>query len=234
MRCREAQSAVSYPAEFDDEFIVDDPEDATAIATRQPNGKLCFLTGWNYTTDLYRVLQYAVDQFRKRRVGGATSLGTLLDLSATSTSPQTVLDLVGVMYSNLPSRFKETRNIGDLVEDRFNFQTANIIATMQLLRMVVLGVELEEASGEKRCQVAGELLDAIATIPTTYLRALSSPLVSRASLLMERAGLTYRPNSSFISLVLATFWGLSLKASHNPRFGRFGISCEWDCTLWIN
>jgi len=43
--------------------------------------------------------------------------------------------------------------------------------------MVVLGGELEDASGEKRCQVAGELLDAIATIPTTYLRAISSPLL---------------------------------------------------------
>jgi hypothetical protein len=180
MRCREAQSAVSYPAELDDEFIVDDPDDDAGVVTRQPEGQLCFLTGWNYTTDLYRVLQYAVDQFRRRRVGRATSLGTLLD-SGTSTSPQTVLDLVGVMYSNLPPRFKETRHIGDLVEDRFNFQTANIIATMQLLRMVVLGAELEEASGEKRCQVAGELLDAIATIPTTYLRAISSPLVSRVS-----------------------------------------------------
>jgi hypothetical protein len=176
MRCREAQSAVSYPIELDDEFIVDDPADPTGIATRQPGTQLCFLTGWNYTTDLYRVLQYAVDQFRKRRVGGTTSLGTLLD-STTSTTPQTVLDLVGVMYSNLPPRFKETKNIGELVEDRLNFQTANIIATMQLLRMVVLGGELEEASGEKRCQVAGELLDAIATIPNTYLRAISSPLV---------------------------------------------------------
>jgi len=195
MRCREAQSAVSYPAELDDEFIVDDPDDVTGIVTKQPDGQLCFLTGWNYTTDLYRVLQYAVDQFRKRRVGGATSLGTLLDSSATSTSPQTVLDLVGVMYSNLPSRFKETRNIGDLVEDRFNFQTANIIATMQLLRMVVLGVELEEASGEKRCQVAGELLDAISTIPTTYLRAISSPLVSRASLSMKHADLRICPTA---------------------------------------
>ena len=44
--------------------------------------------------------------------------------------------------------------------------------------MVVLGGELEEASGEKRRQVTGELLDAIAMIPTTYLRAISSPLVS--------------------------------------------------------
>lgn len=183
IRCREAQSAVRYPANLDDEFIVDDPDDLPGVLQQQPDGQICFLIGWNFTTDLYRILEHAVDRFRRRRAGGTTnSLGNMLDQTATSSAPETILDLVGVMYSNLPARFKETRQVGDPVEDRFDFQTANIIATMQLLRMVVLGGELEEASGEKRCQVAGELLDAFSTIPTTYLRAISSPLVSPLSL----------------------------------------------------
>lgn len=178
IRCREAQSSVSYPVEVDDEFLVGDPTDLRSIVVPESDGQLYFLKGWNHTTDLYRILEHAVDRFRRRRVGGSFPLGTLLDLSAPSTSPQTILDLVGVMHSNLPLRFKETKKIGvDLNEDRFNFQTANIIATMQLLKMVVLGAELEEASGDKRCQVAGELLDGLATIPTAYLRAISSPLV---------------------------------------------------------
>lgn len=177
IRCREAQSAVSYPAELDDEMIANDPVDITMIIPR-PNTRLCFLKGWNYTTDLYRILEHAVDRFRRRRNLGNSTVGTLLDMSATSTSPQTILDLVGVMHSKLPSRLVNVHQIGtSLFEDHFNFQTANITATTTLLRMVLLGGELETASGEKRCQVAGELLNNLTTIPQEYLRALSSPLV---------------------------------------------------------
>ena len=30
---------------------------------------------------------------------------------------------------------------------------------------------------ERKCQVAGELIDALATIPTAYIQAISTPLV---------------------------------------------------------
>lgn len=177
IRCREAQSAVKYPAELDDEFIFDEPDDLPE-AQQQPDGQVSFMKGWNFTTDMYRTLEHAVDRFRRRRAGGSTnSLRNLLDQSAISSSPEAILDLVEVMHSNLHPRFKETHQSGDPIQDRLNIQTANIIATTQLLRMVVLGGELEEASGEKRCQVAGELLDAFSTIPVRYQRAISAPLV---------------------------------------------------------
>lgn len=53
---------------------------------------------------------------------------------------------------------------------------ADIIVTMQTVKMVMLG--LEEATVERRCAVAGELLDALATVPTAYIQAISSPIVS--------------------------------------------------------
>lgn len=177
IRCREAQSSVQYPAEMDDEFIFDEPDDLLH-ANQQLDGQLSFMKGWNFTTDLYRTLEHATERFRRRRAGGSTNvLGNLLEQSATSLSSETILDLVEVMYSNLHPRFKETHQSGDPVQDRLNIQTANIIATTQLLRMVVLGGELEEASSEKRCQVASELLDAFSTIPARHLRAISAPLV---------------------------------------------------------
>lgn len=59
--------------------------------------------------------------------------------------------------------------------DRFGFQAANIIATVQLLRMMLF------ASGggsiEDRCKIASEVIDAFTRIPVTYLRAISAPLL---------------------------------------------------------
>lgn len=68
-----------------------------------------------------------------------------------------------------------SRQANDLSSDRFGFQTANITATVQLLRMILF------ASGggsiEDRCKIASEVIDAFTRIPTAYLRAISSPLL---------------------------------------------------------
>lgn len=225
IRCREAQSAVSYPAELDDEMIANDPTDVTMIVPR-PNSRLCFLKGWNYTTDLYRILEHAVDRFRRRRNLGNSPVGTLLDMSATSSSPQTILELVKVMHSKLPPRLLSINHIGtNLFEDHFNFQTANITATTQLLRMVLVGGELEAASAEKRCQVAGELLNGLSTIPQEYLRALSSPLVCLPTpIVFPKAKLTPDSYSNLQALVI--YWVQSWKDCPNLRSGQSDIYCE--------
>ena len=58
---------------------------------------------------------------------------------------------------------------------------ANIIVTLQTVKMVLAGAE--ESSVEKRCSIAGELLDALAAIPTAYIAAISSPMVGTPFLL---------------------------------------------------
>lgn len=58
-----------------------------------------------------------------------------------------------------------------------NPTAADIIVCMQTVKMVMTG--LEDASVEKRCAIAGELLDALSTVPTAYIQAISSPIVSK-------------------------------------------------------
>ncbi len=53
---------------------------------------------------------------------------------------------------------------------------ANIAVTLQTVKMVLAGAE--ESSVERRCAIAGELLDALSAIPTAYIAAISSPMVS--------------------------------------------------------
>lgn len=95
-------------------------------------GRPNWLRGWNFTTDLYRILEHALDHFRQKRLKNqipspfrAYDDDLLLHGS--------VMDTVMSMYAQLPPRFKETRPITtDPTEDRYSFQAANIVASLQV------------------------------------------------------------------------------------------------------
>jgi hypothetical protein len=194
IRYRGAHSSVRYPTEVDDEFITIHgygvptllPETNSisssnvTIVSRQP---VAWLRGWNFTTDLYRVLENVVDGNRRRlsSANWTTQLWSLFD--PLSISEPTVMDRVMTMYSAIPSQFRETPPItGDMSKDLFGFQSANIQATLQLLRMVLLSAE--ETGLDRKCDVAGELLNVFSNVPIEYLKAISSPLVCAIVMLL--------------------------------------------------
>lgn len=187
IRYREAHSLVRYPSEVDDEFItpqgyglppvspassVLSPGDVT-IVSRQP---VAWLRGWNFTTDLYRILEHVVDA-NKRRHSSANGTSQVWSLfTPASMSEPAVMERVLSMYAALPSQFKETPpTTGDMARDLFGFQSANIQATLQLLRMMLLSAE--ELGVDRKCDVARELLSVFSNVPVEYLKAISSPLV---------------------------------------------------------
>lgn len=95
-------------------------------------------------------------------------------------SEPAVMERVLSMYSALPPQFRETPPMtGDTNRDLFGFQSANIQATLQLLRMVLLSAE--EVGVDRKCDVAGELLSVFSKVPVDYLTAISSPLVRKFS-----------------------------------------------------
>lgn len=188
IRYREAHSLVRYPSEVDDEFITPygyglpsvSPESSThshgdsPIVSRQP---VSWMHGWNFTTDLYRMLEHVVDGTRRRfsSANGTTEVWPLF--GPVFMSEPTVMERVLSMYNALPPQFRETPPItGDMSKDLFGFQSANIQATLQLLRMVLLSAE--EIGVDRKCDVAGELLSVFTNVPIEYLKAISSPLVS--------------------------------------------------------
>lgn len=179
---------VRYPSEIDDEFITHSgygappipPDPATAsndriaIVSRQP---VNWLRGWNFTTDLYRILEYAVDCHRRRSTQSNGTRQVWSFFGPATMSEASVMEQVLAMYSALPSQFRETLPVtGDPGKDLFGFQSANIQATLQLLRMVLFSAE--DSGVEKKCDVAGELLSVFSMVPVGYLKAISSPLVS--------------------------------------------------------
>ena len=74
-----------------------------------------------------------MDQYRRLK-DRRNSLPSLTDLFTSDTPTQAkILDHVMGLYDQLPQRFKETPDAGtDASEDRFNFQAANITATLQV------------------------------------------------------------------------------------------------------
>ncbi|KAJ6102459.1 hypothetical protein N7486_004886 [Penicillium sp. IBT 16267x] len=187
IRYREAHALVRYPSELDDEFITHHgygvpsvppglnslPTGNVTVVSRQPTP---WLRGWNFTTDLYRILEHVVDGNRRRfsSANGTTQVWSLFN--SLSMSEPAVMGQVLTMYSALPSQFRETPpTTGDMSKDLFGFQSANIQATLQLLRMVLLSTE--EIGVERKCDVAGELLSVFSNVPIEYLKAISSPLL---------------------------------------------------------
>lgn len=182
---------VRYPTEIDDDYITSSgygmpppvqspsassPNDITAV----PCQPVSWLRGWNFTTDLYRILEHAVDGLRRRWSQGNWTSQFQALYGRNSMSESAVMEQVLAMYSALPSQFRETLPVTcDPAKDLFGFQSANIQATLQLLRMVLFSTE--DIGVERKCDVAGELLSVFSKVPVEYLKAISSPLVSQPS-----------------------------------------------------
>ncbi|PMD44836.1 hypothetical protein L207DRAFT_541235 [Hyaloscypha variabilis F] len=186
IRCRESQSRVLYPSELDDEVfsstgIRNGPSSPTTrrdstFSKPAITDTGSWLHGWNFTTELYRILEHAMDEFHRRRPQNIGPFSPS-DLFHRSAPPQSVvLDKIFLMHENLPARFKETRGVvGEMTADRYSFQAANIAATLQLARMVLFTAE--DATVEQKCAIARELLDDFAKVPIFFLKAISSPLL---------------------------------------------------------
>lgn len=197
---------VRYPSEIDDEFITNSgyvvppasPASRTdhADITLIPRQSVSWLRGWNFTTDLYRILEHAVD-FHRRRWSQGNGTTQVWSLFGPASMPEgMVMDHVLALYSALPSQFRETLPVtGDPAKDLFGFQSANIQATLQLLRMVLFSAE--DRGVERKCDVAGELLSVFSKVPVEYLKAISSPLVSFPHFLLCSSKLSV-PSSKYL------------------------------------
>lgn len=150
---REAQVAVQYPAEVDDDFLTSALTDAgvdssqhlraapmtdlsnpyTSSHWRQNPPPINWLQGWNFATDLYRVLEHALDGFRKRSpdTDHTRFVADVWKMQLPRSSA--VLDAIMHKYESLPVRFRQTLPISlNQKEDLFSFQAANIAAAIQV------------------------------------------------------------------------------------------------------
>ncbi|KAI4742249.1 hypothetical protein E4T50_07323 [Aureobasidium sp. EXF-12298] len=169
-RSREACFNVCYPS--DDE----QSGDMNLRTTGDMHDGPSWLTGWNFVTTLYRILEHAQDRLGHLRnpVQRTPSLPGYIDPG----SPRQISCLTNIMtlYEQLPPVFKTTQPLtGILEKDLFGFQAANIAASLQLVRMVLFTTE--NSTVDQKCQIASEVINGFASVPVAYLRAISSPLL---------------------------------------------------------
>lgn len=120
LRVREQQVNVSYPTELDDELFddrgytqkVQSPADVRySHGSRQGEIRTSsWLCGWNFTTDLYRVLEHVITNFRDRKKHRGT-FPTDLFIDGSVTSIPAVRNTVLQLYVNLPQCFKDVAEV---------------------------------------------------------------------------------------------------------------------------
>ncbi|KAK2600150.1 hypothetical protein QQS21_005095 [Conoideocrella luteorostrata] len=187
IRCREKQSNVSYPLEMCDDMISDRSmsqpmlEQPIFVPTACDHSSHispdCWLSGWNFITDIYRILEHALTRLREFRRNSLYPMSRdIFDDQMSTTTEASVGERVLQKYHNLPVCYKETPVMTfEPEKDRYAFQAANITGSLQLLRMVLLAAG--GASIDARCVVAREVMDAFMSVPLSYLLAISTPLL---------------------------------------------------------
>ncbi|KAH7630666.1 hypothetical protein B0T09DRAFT_123410 [Sordaria sp. MPI-SDFR-AT-0083] len=109
-----------------------------------------WVVGWDYFTDLYRILEHNLSRLRTRSSRFYLMAGESVSTPALNMSSQ---DRVNELYMALPRIFKQLRPCtGDPAKDIYGFQAANIQASMALLKMVALSLETDH-DAERKCSL---------------------------------------------------------------------------------
>jgi hypothetical protein len=109
----------------------DSPPSSQVIESESTSPALSWLHGWNFTTDMYRILEHVTDLYRHKH---PDKLSSVTDFARRDKLPKSIfIDKVMEMYGQLPHRFKTIPwVVRNPTEDRINFQAANIAATLQV------------------------------------------------------------------------------------------------------
>ncbi|KAF3797993.1 hypothetical protein GCG54_00003893, partial [Colletotrichum gloeosporioides] len=155
---QEAHSMVEYPEGDQSGFL--------------PAGNPNWIEGWNFTTDLYRILEHVLCKLRTRH-----SRFNLFGDCHSRLETHRLQDRVNGLHFGLHHRFKEFGLATGVAEkDIYGFQAANIQATLALLRMALLSLE-GDVDLDKKCSVVNEVLTAFHQVPKAFQRAISNPLI---------------------------------------------------------
>ena len=166
-RMRESQSPVSYPKE---------PNEMTQNYTGN-YARDDWITGWNIITDLYRVLEHAVDCFRTSVTQSEPMFKKVRPILST---PAQCLEEVMTLQAQLPEKFNQAPQPSLNVDlNRCGFQVANLACTIRLVKVICF--TKEEATFQSACRVAQELAENVRTIPVEYFRAIGSPMLQELS-----------------------------------------------------
>ncbi|KAI1778579.1 hypothetical protein F4818DRAFT_304818 [Hypoxylon cercidicola] len=163
IRCSESQCNVKYPCGL---------HHPAFIPGRDGQFEDWF-AGWNSTTDLYRVLEHAILDFRSKRNAQTSIIGDHGRPSTTRIAER----LSMIQRDLLPQFGMAWSRSSDSGRNRCGFQASNILCTIHLARMI------SSISGgnsiHSACETANDMISNLNAIPLEYVRAIGSPLVQQ-------------------------------------------------------
>ncbi|KAL4960011.1 uncharacterized protein BDV14DRAFT_205124 [Aspergillus stella-maris] len=140
------------------------------------NGKYeDWFDGWNTTTDLFRVLEYAVSDLRGKN--RPPQFQSILGKGPSVDASTTMARLAQIQERLLPQFVTPASRSDDSGQNRCGFQAPNIICTIHLARL--LSCMAGDTDPLLACSVAGDLVTSIMAIPVEYIRATGSPLIQQ-------------------------------------------------------
>ena len=188
-RLRDVKATVLYPAE------VSDDADISETGVRFRPEKVSFLQGWNFCTDLYRLIDHTDAMIKLRQEPpNEEHNDTITSFLSRQTDPSDFasksLALVSALHVKLPKELKRvTAMTGDAHQDRLGFvgksqintpnwrhllilAASNVLITTQTLKMILVGIK--GSSVHQQCSIASELLDELTSVPLDVFRASST------------------------------------------------------------
>lgn len=162
IRLSEAQCHVGYPS---------GTHHAAFIPGRDGQFEDWF-SGWNATTDLYRVLEHVIADFRTRRRPRLSILESDSRSSAISVAER----LSRIQEEALPHFGSASSRSSDSGRNRCGFQASNILCTIHLARMISIS---GDSNFRSACKTAHDMITSMEAIPIEYIRAVGSPLLQQ-------------------------------------------------------
>lgn len=163
IRCSETQCDVGYPSGL---------HHPSFIPGRDGQFEDWF-SGWNLTTDLYRLLEHAVLnlRFRHRKQSSILQSYDGPDISHIMERLSKLQDQIVPQFGSVASRSSDSGR------NRCGFQACNILCTIHLARMMASvashqGIQIV-------CQAARDMMLNMSSIPHEYIRATGSPLLQQ-------------------------------------------------------
>jgi hypothetical protein len=163
IRCSETQCDVGYPSGLHHPAFVPGRDGQFED----------WFSGWNLTTDLYRLLEHTVLSLRFRR---RKQKSILQDYCGPDIS-QIMSSLSELQGQILPQFESVASRSSDSGRNRCGFQTCNIICTIHLARM--MASHASQLGIETVCQAACDMMASMSSIPHEYIRATGSPLLQQ-------------------------------------------------------
>ncbi|EMC98438.1 hypothetical protein BAUCODRAFT_57745, partial [Baudoinia panamericana UAMH 10762] len=172
MKSQETLSNVRYPYEIDDEDLT--TEGTAAYPLNENN----WLHGFNFVTDLYRILELTIKRMRGIRDVRDDRMSITRLLIVDGIPEEQIMDNVIRIYHELPQIFKayDLPLSGDRRQNLIGSQAANIQVTLQLVRMTVFSTNSQQNVNQKCC-IAEQFLATYHEIAQHHLRAISIPLI---------------------------------------------------------